>query len=87
MIVLLLLSLTLFESLIGIMLTRNNILRLRSARQYTKMSTLFVLLAAIVLTGYRWPGLHLQIMEYWVLIVISMLISALYQFAFNRVNM
>jgi len=72
---LILLALMLCLALVGMLLTRLHLIRVRSAANYTRLATVLVLGGFYAMTVYRWPGLHLRELDFWSVMVILAILS------------
>ncbi len=60
-----LLLLTLGLSLLGSLLARRRMIRVRNAKNYARLSVLLVVAGFYMLTLSPWPGLHLRALDFW----------------------
>jgi len=60
-----LLLLTLGLCLLGMMLARRQMIGVRNAKNYARLSVLLVVAGFFILTLSQWPGLHLRGLDFW----------------------
>ena len=72
---LLLLGLTLFMALTGMVLARTRRVRRSNASGFTNLCTLLILASGLSLTQGEWAILHLRALDFWSLLLILAIVS------------
>jgi len=75
MVGLVLLGLTVVMALVGTGLVKKRVVRVKNAARYTQVCTLLLCVCCYALTHTSWPGVHLNAVDFWSLLLILAIVG------------